>query len=88
MSSNIWPVGTVVIGTEADGIRKFVAMKLSQGTHSTANPSMWTSSYGYVPEQTILAYDLVEYHSVDRYDEGFEDGYFDRASEHWCGEHG
>ena len=76
MSSNIWPVGSVVIGTEADGIRKFVAMKLSQGTHPTANPSMWTSSFGYVPEQTILAYDLEEFHA-DRYDEGFEDGYYE-----------
>lgn len=75
MSNNVWRVGSVVIGTEEDGIRKFVAMKLSQGTHPTANPSMWTSSFGYVPEQTILAYDLEEFHPVDRYAEGFEDGY-------------
>ena len=85
MSSNIWAVGDVVIGTEADGIRKFVAMKLSQGTHPTANPSMWTSSYGYVPEQTILAYDLERYiPDQDRYDEGFEDGYREGRLDERC----
>lgn len=74
------PVGTPVLCTAERGRRKIVAIKTSQGTHPRANPSMWASSDGPKNDAAILTGDPERLWrdsevSVDRYEEGFEDGY-------------